>query len=70
MKVRVKFYAYFKDLFGEEAEIELKEGTVEELTKVIKERSGVEPVILINGIVKRSGKLEGEVEALPPAAGG
>ena len=70
MRVRVKFYAYFKDLFGETAEIELKEGTVEELAKIIKEKSGVEPVILVNGVVKRSGKLDGEVEALPPAAGG
>ncbi len=70
MKVKVKLYAYFKDLFGENIEVELEEGTVEELMKLIKERSGVEPIILVNGVVKRSGKLEGEIEVLPPAAGG
>jgi molybdopterin converting factor small subunit len=70
LKVKVKFYGYYRDLFGDEAYIELDDGSVEELSKIIKEKSGVEPIILVNGTIKRSGKLVGEVEALPPASGG
>ncbi len=75
MKLKLKFYALYKDLFGEEEVLEVPEGTkVKDVKEIVKKRlpkGYPEPVILVNGrYADDEEPVMGEVHVVPPASGG
>ncbi len=76
MRLKLKFYALYKDLFGEEKIIDVSDNIkVKDLREIIKKElpeDYPEPVILVGGRYAEDEEpiLEEEVHVVPPASGG
>ena len=75
MKLKLKFYALYRDLFGEEKVLEVPDGIkVKDLKEMIAKElpeGYPEPVILVNGrYAEDEEPVLGEVHVVPPASGG